>query len=181
MIPGLLGVGTAIGPGVAFSTSDYFRKVAAGSSPVALVLLVIVTIQMPVLAVWAWLDGPLAIAPAYWLPGLADGAAGLIANLLYIVALRRSPLSLVVPLLGLVPAITLAIAAAVLGEWPTTGQGMGVALVALGLLAVYSPPGFSAAGALRALVREPGAPPMIAVVVLWSLTPSLDKICLTHA
>src|SRR5581483_8621095 len=86
-----------------------------------------------------------------------------------------------VPLLGLVPAVTLGLAAAVLGEWPTLGQGAGVALVALGLLAIYSPPGFSVAGAVRALIREPGTPPMVAVVVLWSLTPSLDKICLARA
>jgi len=180
MIVAPLGVGTALASGLAFSTSDYFRKVAAGTLSAPLVLLMIVSIQTPVLAVWALLDGPLTVANAYWPAGIADGAAGLLANLLYIVALRRSPFSLVVPLLGLVPAVTLLIAAGMIGEWPTAGQGAGVGLVAAGLLAIYSPPGFSLTGAFRALIREPGAAPMIGVVVLWSLTPSLDKICLAQ-
>jgi uncharacterized membrane protein len=176
-----LGIGNAVASGLAFSTSDYFRKVAAATCPVALVLFVIVAIQMPVLAAWAFADGDMTIRPGYWPWGLADGAAGLAANLLYLQALRRSPLSLVVPLLGLVPAVTLLFAAAMLGELPTAAQGAGVALVAAGLLAIYSPPGFSLSGALRALVREPGTLPMTGVVLLWSLTPSLDKICLTRA
>src|SRR5262245_37794109 len=95
----LLGVACA----VAFSASDYFRKAASEACSNAMVLFFTVGIQLPVSLAWTAITGDARLTAAYWLPGIADAVGGLVANLLFIAALRRSPMSLMVPLLATVP------------------------------------------------------------------------------
>ena len=174
----LLGVACAI----TFSASDFFRKVVPATCSTPLAMLCIVGCQFPVTVLWCVVSGDYTITTNYWIPGIANAVTGLVANLLFIVALRRSPLSLMIPMLAVVPVIVIVFAGALLGEWPTERQVIGIVLVALGLFAVFIPG--SAAhpiAVLKHLAREPGTPPMLGVIVLWSLTPPLDKLCLEHA
>ncbi len=188
----LLGPGAALGCGLAYLAVDYLRKVVDAPPPQT--LLVFIGLQIPVLAAWAWFSGDFAraapVAAGYWVPGLADIAAGIAANLLYLLALRRSPLSLMIPLLALIPGVTLILSGVLLGEWPTMRQSAGIAIVVLGLFTLYSAsePGAAQRGvlaplaaALRNLRRERGAPFMAGVVVLWSTTPALDKLCIAQS
>ena len=188
----LLGPGAALGCGLAYLAVDYLRKVV--DAPPPQILLVFIGLQIPVLAGWAWFSGdfarPSPIAAGYWVPGLADIAAGIGANLLYLLALRRSPLSLMIPLLALIPGVTLILSGVLLGEWPTVRQSTGIAIVVTGLFTLYSAaePGTAHRGvlaplaaALHNLRRERGAPFMAGVVVLWSTTPALDKLCIAQS
>jgi drug/metabolite transporter (DMT)-like permease len=174
-----LGVGCAL----AFSASDYFRKAVPASCSTPLVLFYIVGLQMPVSALWIVVSGDVNLSDDYWFPGLVDAVAGLAANLLFIAALRRSPMSLMVPLLGIVPAFTVVFAGALLGEWPNLGQDFGILLVVAGLFIIFVPVGSSAnpVAVWRNLIREPGTLPMAGVIVLWSATPALDKLCMERA
>ncbi len=174
----LLGVACAI----AFSTSDFFRKVVPADCSTPLAMLYIVGFQLPVVAMWPAITGDFALTSAYWLPGILNAAIGLIANLLFIAALRRSPLSLMVPMLAIVPVFVVLFAGVILGEWPTPHQALGIFLVALGLFAVFIPG--SAAhpiAVLKHLGAQAGTRPMLGVIVLWSATPPLDKLCVTYA
>ena len=183
-----LGPGAALGCGLAYLAIDYLRKVV--DAPPRQILFVFIGLQIPVLAGWAWYAGGLGMpASAYWLPGVADIAAGMGANVLYLLALRRSPLSLMVPLLALVPGVTLIFSGVMLGEWPSLVQTVGIVTVVAGLFVLYSAgePGSDGGilapllNAARNLRREPGARLMLGVVVLWSTTPGLDKLCVAQS
>lgn len=179
-VPALL---FGLGCGVLYSAADYFRKAAPAACPPEMILFYYIGGQIPVLAAWIAWSGETAVTPGYILPGLVDAAFGLAANLLFIVAIRRSPLSLMVPLLALVPVFTLLLGGLALGEWPTPRQAVGVVLIAAGLFILFQPPGAKPGvqAAWATLRGESGTWPMLAVVVFWSATPALDKLCLAHA
>ncbi len=178
-LPALL---LGFGCGVLYSAADTFRKAAPASCPSETILFYYIGGQLPVLAAWALWTGKTGVMAGYFLPGAVDVAFGLGANLLFIVAIRRSPLSLMVPLLALVPVAALLFGGFALGEWPTLAQDAGILLIAAGLFTLFQPPsakpGISAAW--RVLRAEKGTAPMLAVVLLWSATPTLDKICLGY-
>lgn len=174
----VLGVACAI----AFSASDFLRKIVPASCSTPLAMLCIVGCQFPITVLWCVVSGDYTIAADYWIPGFANAVTGLVANLLFIVALRRSPLSLMIPMLAIVPVVVVVFAGALLGEWPTARQVFGIMLVAVGLFAVFMPGSVAhPVTVLGHLFREPGTRPMLGVVVLWSLTPPLDKLCLEYA
>jgi drug/metabolite transporter (DMT)-like permease len=178
-LPALL---LGLGCGVLYSAADAFRKAAPASCPSETILFYYIGGQLPVLAAWVLWTGNSDIAAGYFVPGLVDVAFGLGANLLFIVAIRRSPLSLMVPLLALVPVVALLFGGMTLGEWPTPTQDAGILLIAAGLFTLFQPPSArpGIGAALQVLRAEKGTGPMLAVVLLWSATPALDKICLGY-
>lgn len=178
-LPALL-LGVACG--VLYSAADYFRKAAPPSCPPQTILFYYVGGQIPVLAAWVLWSGETTIEPGYLLPGIVDATFGLMANLLFIVAIRRSSLSFMVPLLALVPISTLIVGGLSLGEWPTLKQDIGIALIATGLFTLYQPAGTkpTISAAWATLRVEKGTIPMLGVILLWSTTPALDKICLGY-
>jgi len=174
----LLGVACA----VAFSASDFFRKVVPPSCSTPLAMLCIVTCQLPLTAAWCVISGDYTVQMDYWIPGVINAATGLAANLLFIVALRRSPLSLMIPMLAAVPVVVVIFAGALLGEWPTLQQTFGIVLVAVGLFVVFIPESVTHPVAVFAHVfRQSGTRPMLMVVALWSMTPPLDKLCIERS
>lgn len=179
-VPALL---LGVGCGLLYSAGDYFRKAAPSSCPPETILFYYIGGHIPVLAAWVAWTGETRLAQGYALPGIAVAVAGLAANLLFIVSIRRSALSLMVPLLALVPVVTLVLGGFFLGEWPTPRQSAGVVMIAAGLFLLFQPPGarLSLRGAWATLRAERGTLPMLAVVALWSATPALDKLCLAHA
>jgi len=176
-------VACSIACAVAYSSSDYFRKAIPTSAGPMLALFYGFGLEAPVLALWVAVSGDARITPEYVLPGLADAAIGLGANILFLVAVRRSPLSLMIPLLALVPALTAVMGGVMLGEWPTLSQAAGILFVVAGLFTLFIPAGrgFHPLTVWRSFAREPGSLPMTGVIVLWSLSPPVDKICLDYA
>lgn len=186
----LLPTATALGCGLTYLAVDYLRKVV--EAPPLQIVFVFIALQIPVLAVSAWAAGDFTgaspVSAGYWIPGLADVTAGIGANVLYLLALRRSPFSLMVPLLALIPAVTLILSGLLLGEWPTGRQTLGIVIVVAGLFTLYSAAGGTGTGVLAPLMsavhnlrREPGARLMAGVVILWSTTPALDKLCVVRS
>lgn len=101
---------------------------------------------------------------------------------LYIKALKRSPMSLTLPFLSLTPVFLIANAFFILGEQVTLQGGTGIALIAIGgyLLNIGDiRQGIS--GPVRSLLREPGVLLMIAVAFLYSFTSSLGKMAISHS
>ncbi len=168
---------------VSYSCSDYFRKSVPSIASVPLALFYAFGFEFPVLATWTAIGGDVHLDAGYILPGLAVAVLGLGANFFFIVAVRRSPLSLMIPMLALVPVLTAILGGVMLGEWPSLMQTAGILFVAAGLFTLYLPAGggFHPILVWRSFASLPGAKPMAGVVLLWSMTPPVDKLCLAHA
>ena len=179
----LTGLLLSIGCGIGYAATDYFRKAVPAVCPPMVLLFYFNGGQIPVLAAWLAITGEWRLTSTYWVPGLIDVVLGLIANLLFVVAVRRSPLSLMIPLLALVPIFTAGAGAVGLGEMLTGIQLAGTVLVVAGILVLNMPSssGPSMGAAWRSLLREPGTLPMLGTAVAWSITPVFDKICVVAA
>jgi drug/metabolite transporter (DMT)-like permease len=100
----------------------------------------------------------------------------ILAQILYMQALRLSPLSLVAPLLSLSPVFMLVVPFLLIGERINLIAGTGVILIASGAYVLNA--GAVKKGFLepfRALLRERGAVYMCIVALLFSFTATLSK------
>jgi len=177
------GIALSLASGFSYAIHDYLRKVVSEDIGPALLLLIIVLGQIPVLGLFWAVAGETEFTNGYWLPGVADAAAGLTANILFLKAIKVSPLSLTIPLLSLTPVFTLVLGAVILGETTTIYQTIGVVIVTLGVFVLYIPDqrGAGVGAVVKNFFKEPGAPLMLGTAVLWSLTAPLDKAAMEHA
>jgi drug/metabolite transporter (DMT)-like permease len=176
---------------LALAGADYFRKAVPHTVPTEVLLFYFFAGQLPLIGAWlafdAFTGNPSPLEPlmtaAYWRPGFPDVVASLAGNTLFIVAVRRSPIGLVVPLLSLLPVFTLVLGAILLGELPTVQQSFGIALTAAGVFCVYQPEGIplSPRAVWHRFRAEPGAAPMLCVAMCWALTAPLDKMAMAQA
>lgn len=104
------------------------------------------------------------------------------AIILYIKAIRLSPLSLSVPFMALSPVFIIVIAFFMLGELPDKSGLAGIFLIAAGayiLNVSATSEGFL--GPLRAIKREKGSVLMIIVAIIYSVTSTVGKIAIQHS
>ncbi len=106
----------------------------------------------------------------------------LVTIILYIKALKLSPLSLSVPFLALTPVFLVSVSYLVLGEKVSLSGSVGILLIATGgyILNIdkrrkdcFEP--------IRLIFREKGAMLMIGVALLYSVTSSLGKVAIMHS
>lgn len=150
--------------------------------PLAL-LVVLAFGQLPLFLAWALTDPVWIENTDYFVPGLASVVLNALANVLYLRAVRASPLSLTVPLLAFVPVFAVLAAQPLLGQLPNAQQLVGIGCVVVGALALNAGDAAdrSPLGLVRALVREPGSLPMLGTALCWSLTIVADKLATDHA
>ncbi|MDP1831616.1 MAG: EamA family transporter [Geothrix sp.] len=152
------------------------KRLAREVSPIHLGLLLPLA-QAPLLALWAATREPFGL-PAACLPPLAASAVlNGIALVLFLEALRLSPMSLTIPLLSFTPVISTTLAWIFRGQAPGSAQYAGAALVVLG--AVVLGLGGGAWRGLAVSVREPGVRRMALVALLWGGTSVLDQTAVT--
>jgi len=106
----------------------------------------------------------------------------LITIILYVKALKLSPLSLTVPFLSLTPVFLISISYLLLGEKVSLIGALGILLIAAGgyilnidtvRRGLFEP--------LRSILRDKGALLMIAVALLYGITSSMGKMAITHS
>jgi drug/metabolite transporter (DMT)-like permease len=158
---------------VSWALFDALRKrLSREVSPVHLALLLPLA-QAPLLALWAASREPFGL-PMACLPWLAGSALlNSLALVLFLDALRLSPLSLTIPLLSFTPVLSTTLAWIFRGQAPGAAQYGGAALVVLGAMVLGR-----SGGAWKGLghtVREPGVRRMVLVALLWSCTSVLDQ------
>jgi drug/metabolite transporter (DMT)-like permease len=154
-------------------------------------LLALLTLAMvPAFAAWYALEPSapprVLLAPGYLAPAAGSVLLNLVANLAFMEAVRRSPLSLTIPLLSLTPVFAMLLAIPLLGERPGAGDAAGVLMVVAGALWLNWPGGPARAGEggtplWQALRREPGVPLMAVTALFWSLTIPFDKLAVQRA
>jgi len=167
----------------AWSGFDLARKLLVQELAPTPLLALLTLGQAPLFLGWALIEGWPQFQSGYWLPALTSVALNVVANLAFIRAFQIAPMSLVVPLLSLTPALTALLAVPLLGEIPSWRQGVGILLVVVGAFLINLRPGeqVTVPAVLRAFVRERGAHLMLVVAVSWSLAPPLDKLALQRA
>ncbi|HRI08462.1 MAG TPA: EamA family transporter [Nannocystaceae bacterium] len=167
-----MGIALALVAAVAWSALDALRKRLAVALDPAALAVVLTLGYVPIFAVWMALDGGWYRDPSYfWIVGL-NGVINAVAGILFLWALRLSPLGVTIPLLALTPALTAMVAGPLLGEWPTRVGAIGIAAVVVGAFAL------AREGPKERLRLAPGSLLMALVAVLWAVAGPLDKLAL---
>ncbi len=118
----------------------------------------------------------------FWVVVAALVPLELLALVLYVKAIKTSPLSLTIPFMALSPVFIVFIAFILLGEWPDRSGMLGIVLIAAGayiLNANASRNGILAP--IRAVWEEKGSLLMIAVALIFSVTSTLGKIAVQRS
>lgn len=162
---------------VGFAATDYFRKAASAHLSPVVLLAVFIGGQLPLIGGWVLVTDSFVLRDGYWPYGLVTAAAGLFANLFFLMAMRVSSLSLTVPVLGMVPVFTTVFGAVALNEIPTPQQTIGIVIAVAGLMALYLPEDDpNPMHVFKRFVTDTGARLMLLTALLWSATAPLDKI-----
>ncbi|MBT8208092.1 MAG: DMT family transporter [Acidimicrobiia bacterium] len=179
MTVSFVGVLLVVGSALAYSTLDLVRKLLVARISGATLLVYLSIGQLPFFAGWMMLAGSGAVDRGYALPAAASIVLNIAANLLFMEAVRLSPLSLTIPFLALTPVFTTLLGVPLLGEVPRPVQWVGIAVVVLGAFRLNAGrgPGDGRWG-WGSLVAERGSLLMVFVALSWSLAMPLDKIAL---
>lgn len=168
--------------GVFFTLTDFTRKKIAGKCNPAVLTAIVFTGVAPLYWMLTVATDGWVFAPAYWLPGLGNALANVLANICFIYSVAVSPLSKTVPLLSITPALTALAGAIFLQETLALQQWTGIACVVSGILCLYAPGG----NILRLreiavnLRQEAGARFMALTAIFWTLAPVLDRVALRY-
>jgi uncharacterized membrane protein len=116
-----------------------------------------------------------ALTPEYWRAVSLVLVPEVMGTICLTLALRRGDLSLVQPIMGLLPGLVMLGGIVLLDEMPSPHAGFGVALVTLGVYCVGLQGGGSLLEPVRALGRERASWFALAAAVSWSLSTLVHK------
>lgn len=133
------------------------------------------------LMIWFFIEVP-PLDGTFWRTFLIVIPIEITTWILYLRAIRISPLSLTVPVLGLTPVFLLIVPWIILGERVSLVGAIGVMTIAAGIYVLnIRSSGKGVLEPFRAVRREPGARLMILVAALMSLTGTLGKVMVLHS
>ena len=113
----------------------------------------------------------------FWWPLLISGTLNIAVTILYLRAIRLSPLSLTVPMASFTPLFLLVTSPLILGEVPDLTGASGILLIVAGTYILNLRKGQVGAFApFRAIFHEPGPPLLLLVAFIWSITSNVDKL-----
>ena len=119
------------------------------------------------------------IKPMFWWALLGSAVTIPLGNILYMRAVKLSPLSVVVPLMAFNPFFTTLIAFFVEGKLPNLLGWIGVILVVIGLYLLRLNKEILKQGwlaPLKQIKNEPGSIAMLGVTLVWALGASIGKL-----
>src|SRR5690606_34429234 len=119
----------ALGSTLSWSAFDVVRKRLVTQIPVAALAFWISVAQLPGYFVWGLFEGSFKIGEGYALPALISMALNLLANVLFLEAVRRGPLSVAVPVLSFTPVFVALGSMPLLGETLGWSQWLGIGMV----------------------------------------------------
>lgn len=164
------------------ATSDALSKRAMMQAPEWVVGWVRLAYALPFLLLGLWFVEIPPLDATFWWVIACLLPLELGSYILYLKAIRASPLSVTLPLLAFTPVFLTVTAHLVLGE-RVTAQGLGGILLISGgsyLLNLHERRS-GWLGPLRALARDRGARAMLGVALIYSVTSVLGKVGLQHS
>lgn len=164
----------------ALSTADALSKRALRDTDDLVMVWVREGYALPFLAL-AFLFVPVPkLDTVFWLTVAGLVPLEIISLILYIKAIRLSPLSLTVPFLALSPVFIIFIAFAFLGELPDRSGVIGILLITAGAY-MLNASAQGVLGPIKAIFKEPGSLLMLVVAVIYSVTSTLGKVAVQHS
>ena len=132
--------------------------------------------SLPLLGLFLWIHGLPSLTPQFWLVSLGMVPLELTAFLLYLRAIRISPLSLTIPFLALTPVFTIATSWIILKERVSPIGTLGIFSIVLGIYFLHvTTIKEGVLAPLRAISRERGTRLMIGSAFLYSITSNVGK------
>jgi len=179
----LISLALVLGCAIGFAGADLLRKALSHRiHPVPLLFVLAAGMSPAFVGWWIWV-GAVSPSAGYWAPGLGSVVLNVVANLIFLEAVRISPLSLTIPMLSLTPAFTSLLAIPLLGERPGRLEWLGIGAVVIGAFWLNVDRGRtnSELPIWRRLGKERGSLLMVLVAALWSLALPLDKLAIASA
>lgn len=166
----------------ASATSDALSKKAVAKENLYLIMWVRLVYCIPFLIPVLIFSKIPALDFVFWLTLLILLPLEIMAEILYIYAIKISPLSLTIPFLSLTPVFLIFVSFFILGELPSIIGLVGILLIALGgyILNLH----LTSKGLLeplKAIIRERGSVYMIIVSFIFSITATLGKLAILHS
>lgn len=160
----------------ALATSDALAKRALARHNEYLILWLRLLFALPLLLAALLVVPVPPLGRDFFTASLVALPLEVLATILYIKALKLSPLSLTLPLLALTPVFLLVIPYVLLGERISAAGAAGIILIAIGSYTLnLGEIGKGLLAPLRAIGRERGALCMIGVAFIYSITSTLGK------
>lgn len=164
------------------ATADVISKKAMGRTDEYVIAWVRQGYSLPFLALtFLFIDIP-SLDSTFWLTLLFLLPLEITAIILYVKAIKLSPLSLTIPFLALSPVFIIVIAFFILGELPDRSGLLGIILIALGAYILNVRTAREGLlGPIKAIGRERGSILMIIVALIYSITATLGKMAIQHS
>lgn len=164
------------------ATSDALTKQSLTAANEYLVAWFRLVFSLPLLFLLVFLVPVPELDRTFFAASLCALPLEVIALILYIKALRSSPLSLTLPFLSFTPLFLIVVSGFILQEKISVRGGFGIFLLAAGSYSLHLTSmrkGFLEP--LKAIVKERGSVFMLAVSVLYSFTSPLGKMAIEHS
>ncbi len=164
------------------STADALSKKAMAKSDEYVIAWVREGYALPFIAIALFFIPIPHLDKTFWLSVLILLPLEITALILYVKAIKTSPLSLTIPFMALSPVFIIIIAFFLLGEWPDKSGFIGIFLITLGayLLNVKAS-NLGLLGPIKAIAKERGSVLMIIVAIIYSITSTIGKIAVQHS
>ena len=164
------------------ATADAISKKAMGKTDELVIAWVRQGYSLPFLSLAFFFITIPHLDGTFWLTLLFIVPLEVTAIMLYVKAIRLSPLSLTIPFMALSPVFIVIIAFFMLGELPDRSGFLGILLIVFGayILNVRATRE-GILGPIRAIKREKGSVLMIIVALIYSVTSTIGKISIQHS
>jgi uncharacterized membrane protein len=159
-----------------FSTSDAFTKKVSSEVDDKIVLLSRYLFGFPLAVIILMFEGIPHVDNIFWYIFIPFIPLEVFAYFLYIKAIRKTPISLVAPLLSFTPVFLILTSFLILGELPSVYGVYGILLVVIGAYVLNISPKIGLLGPFKSLFSEKGSIYMLTVALIFSITASLSKI-----
>lgn len=164
------------------STTDALSKKALQSNDEYIVMWVRVGYALPFLFLFLPFIRFQQLDKTFWITTVLCIPLEIIALILYMKAIKTSPLSLTIPFLAFTPVFLIAISYTVLGEEVDNSGLLGIGLVTAGAYCLNIQEWQSGwLRSLKELKNEKGSLFMIAVAFIYSITSTLGKMAVIHS
>jgi uncharacterized membrane protein len=118
----------------------------------------------------------------FWVSVLILLPLEITALILYVKAIKLSPLSLTIPFMALSPVFITVIAFFLLGERPDKSGIIGIFLITIGAYLLNAKASrIGLLGPIKAITQERGSVMMIIVAIIYSITSTIGKIAVQHS